>query len=474
MPLGLYISVPFCKTKCSFCNFASDVFSKSAYENYVARLLEDIANSRQLASDLGCSLEETADSIYLGGGTPSILDGPQLRRIFTAIRDQFAIIPNCEITVECAPGTVTPALIETLLQCGVNRVSLGVQSFVDQEVRSVGRLHSRAIVLEDLERLRKAGLDNVSIDLIAGLPHQTAESWAFSVSETIATGVPHASVYMLEVDDDSRLGRELIAGGARYHAHFVPDDDATADYYMQACEMLEASGMAQYEISNFARSGTAGQKNELQDDLDNDDLDNDDLDNARPVDEQLCNQSRHNLKYWTRQPYLGFGVDAHSMLHKTVDRRASSPVHLEPRQAIRFATPDTLEAYMNRSPRTVTPVSEQAAIEESFFLGLRLNRGIDVEHLLAGGEVWDGYGEGHDFSRAISGGENTALAAEGTPFPHPAFWESAIRDCVQEGLLEQGGRMLRLTARGRLLSNEVFARFLMDETKVGTGHVNPR
>jgi oxygen-independent coproporphyrinogen III oxidase len=469
MPLGLYISVPFCKTKCSFCNFASDVFSKSAYENYVVRLLEDIANSRQSASDLGCSLEETADSIYLGGGTPSILDGPQLRRIFTAIRDQFVIIPKSEITVECAPGTVTPALIATLLQCGVNRVSLGVQSFVDQEARSVGRLHSRAIVLEEIERLRKAGLDNVSIDLIAGLPHQTAESWAFSVSETIATGVPHASVYMLEVDDDSRLGRELIAGGARYHAHFVPDDDATADYYLQACEMLEASGMAQYEISNFARSGTAGQKNELRDDLDNDDLDN-----GRPVNEQLCNQSRHNLKYWTRQPYLGFGVDAHSMLHKMEDRRASSPVHLETRQAIRFATPDTLEAYMNRSPHTVTPVSEHAAIEESFFLGLRLNRGIDVEHLIAGAEVWDGYGEGHDFSRAISGGENPALAAEGTPLPHPAFWESAIRDCVQEGLLEQGGRMLRLTARGRLLSNEVFARFLMDETKVGTGHVNPR
>jgi oxygen-independent coproporphyrinogen III oxidase len=467
MPLGLYISVPFCKTKCSFCNFASDVFSKSAYENYVARLLEDLANCRQLASDLGCSLEETADSIYLGGGTPSILEGPQLRRIFTAIRDQFVIIPNREITVECAPGTVTPALIETLLQCGVNRVSLGVQSFVDQEARSVGRLHSRAIVLEEIERLRKAGLDNISFDLIAGLPHQTAESWAFSVSETIAAGVPHASVYMLEVDDDSRLGRELIAGGARYHAHFVPDDDATADYYMQACEMLEASGMAQYEISNFARSGTAGQENELHDDLDNDDLDN-----GRPVDEQLCKQSRHNLKYWTRQPYLGFGVDAHSMLHKTVDRQASWPVHLEPRQAIRFATPDTLEAYMNRSRHTVAPVSEQAAIEESFFLGLRLNRGIDVEHLLTGGEVRDGYGEGHDFSRAISGGENTALAAEATP--PVAFWESAVRDCVRDGLLDHHGTLLRLTARGRLLSNEVFARFLMDETKVGTGHVNPR
>jgi len=129
---------------------------------------------------------------------------------------------------------------------------------------------------------------------------------------------------------------------------------------------------------------------------------------------------------------------------------------------------------MNRSPKTVTPVFEQAAIEENFFLGLRLNRGIDVEHLLAGGEGSNAYEEGHDFSRAISSGENTALAAEGTPGPHPAFWESAVRDCVQDGLLEHHGTRLRLTARGRLLSNEVFARFLMDETKVGTGHVNPR
>src|SRR5271156_6453179 len=281
MPLGLYISIPFCRTKCSYCNFASDVFSKSAYENYVARLLEDIANSRQLAADLGCVLEATADSIYLGGGTPSILDAAQLLRLFAAVRDHFAITPDAEVTVECAPGTLTPALIETLLQCGVNRVSLGVQSFVDQEAQSVGRLHKRTTVLDDITRLRGASIDNINLDLIAGLPHQTPESWAFSVAETIATGVPHASVYMLEVDDESRLGRELIAGGARYHAHFVPDDDATIDFYEQACEVLTAAGIAQYEISNFARG---------------------------------VSHSRHNLKYWTRQPYFGFGVDAHSML----------------------------------------------------------------------------------------------------------------------------------------------------------------
>src|SRR6266478_4018563 len=305
MSLGLYISVPFCRTKCSYCNFASDVFSKSAYENYVARLLEDIRNARQFATELGCTLDDTVNSIYLGGGTPSILDAGQLLRIFAAVRDHFAITSDAEITVECAPGTLTPALIETLLQCGVNRVSLGVQSFVDQEAQSVGRLHKRSTVLEEIGRLREAGLANINIDLIAGLPHQTEESWAFSVAETIATGVPHASVYVLEVDEESRLGRELIAGGARYHAHFVPDDDAAADFYQQACEMLASAGIAQYEISNFAR--VAPRNSELQ-----------------------SNQSRHNLKYWTRQPYLGFGVDAHSMLEPLVVwGRAPSPVQAE-------------------------------------------------------------------------------------------------------------------------------------------------
>jgi oxygen-independent coproporphyrinogen-3 oxidase len=425
MPLGLYISVPFCRTKCSFCNFASDVFSKSAYENYVARVLEDIANSRSLALEMGCesALHDTVDSIYLGGGTPSILDAAQLERIFAAVRGQFAVTPDAEITVECAPATITPALIDTLLRCGVNRVSLGVQSFVDREAQSVGRLHNRSTALEEIGRLREAGITNISIDLIAGLPHQTPENWAFSVAETIATGVPHVSVYMLEVDEDSRLGRELIAGGARYHAHFVPDDDATADFYQQACDMLDSAGIVQYEISNFARAGSPLHKGS-----------------------QLHkNESRHNLKYWTRQPYLGFGVDAHSMLPASLR---------EDCHAVRFATPDSLDAYMNRVPPSVTPVSPRAAIEEHFFLGLRLNRGIDLPPIM----------NCHPERSRENG-----------------FLSSAIESCISEGLLEQQGSNIRLTARGRLLSNEVFSRFLTEkttqpaaETKVGTGHVNPR
>jgi oxygen-independent coproporphyrinogen-3 oxidase len=281
MPLGLYLSVPFCRTKCSYCNFASDVFSRSVFQRYVDRLCSDIERANSTAEQMHGRIERTVDSIYLGGGTPTVLEIAQLERLFVTISQNFNLQPDAEITVECAPGTLTPALLKSFQRSGVNRVSLGVQSFVDEEARAVGRLHNRATVLDDIACLREAGISNINIDLIAGLPHQTAQSWEFSLQQVIACGVPHASIYMLEVDEDSRLGRELIAGGTRYHAHFVPDEDVTADLYETACRRLDSAGVPQYEISNFAREGY---------------------------------ESHHNLKYWTREPYLGFGVDAHSML----------------------------------------------------------------------------------------------------------------------------------------------------------------
>ncbi|HUO14135.1 MAG TPA: radical SAM family heme chaperone HemW [Verrucomicrobiae bacterium] len=379
--------MPFCRTKCSYCNFASDVSSRSAFEGYVSRVCGDIAASDRTAGTMGGTLDREVDSIYLGGGTPTILSPEQLRRIFNAIRQQFAVDAAAEITVECAPGTLSPEVVDGLLGCGVSRVSLGVQSFVDTEAASVGRLHKRATVLEEIVRLRSAGVSNINVDLIAGLPHQTRESWQFSLGETIAAGVPHVSVYMLEVDEDSRLGRELIAGGTRYHAHFVPDEDMTADLYMTACDELPKGGVAQYEISNFARSGF---------------------------------ESSHNLKYWTHQPYLGFGVDAHSMLW-------SSSAEAE---AVRFATADTLEKFVEGTSPFPTLVSGENAIEESFFLGLRLNRGIDLR------EIEDRYGESMSWARG------------------------AIVELTLDGLLEADGNRIGLTPRGRLLSNEVFERFL--------------
>jgi len=388
VPLGVYISVPFCRTKCSYCNFASDVFSRVVFERYVDRLCLDIANAESMAEHAGGKFEREVDSIYLGGGTPSVLDSGQLQRVFDAVRAHFSVMPDAEITVECAPGTLSPTVLETLVRCGVNRVSLGVQSFIDQEAAAVGRLHKRETVLDDISHLQAAGISNINIDLIAGLPHQNVESWGKSLADAIATGAPHASVYMLEVDDDSRLGRELIAGGTRYHAHFVPDEDATADFYVEACNTLESAGVAPYEISNFARPGF---------------------------------ESRHNLKYWTREPYLGFGVDAHSML----------PSVTQEQEAVRLATADVLEKYMDGSPLQRTPVSPSGALEETFFLGLRLNRGVD---LVCVGEA---FGE-------------TALN----------HLQSTIAELQSHGLIECIRNVIRLTSRGRLLSNEVFQAFL--------------
>src|SRR3989442_8587929 len=330
MPLGLYISVPFCTSKCNYSNFACDVFSSLIFRLYLDRLCADIARSAEIAEQIDAVFERAANSVYLGGGTPTVLDIAELERLFVTISQNFDVQPGAEITVECAPGTLTPALLDLLRRCGVNRVSLGAQSFIDQESRSVGRLHTRTTVIDDIARLRAAGIENINIDLISGLPYQTLESWNLSLSHVIDTGVPHVSVYMLEVDEDSRLGRELMAGGTRYHAHFVPDDDATAEFYEVACSKLSANGIAQYEISNFARAGY---------------------------------ESRHNLKYWTRQPYAGFGVDAHSMLPA-----------IESAESIRFATTDSFEEFFNSANIKAVPVSRREALEESFFLGLRRNR----------------------------------------------------------------------------------------------------
>lgn len=385
MPLGLYISVPFCKTKCSYCNFASDVFLHAVFDRYIGRLCGEIEQAQASTQQMGAGFERQVDSIYFGGGTPTILEVAQMDRIFVTISQNFSRECEAEITLECAPGTLSPAMLESFARWGVNRVSLGVQSFVDQEAASVGRLHKRKTVLDDIGRLRAAGVSNINVDLIAGLPHQTRESWERSLDELIASEVPHASVYMLEVDEDSRLGRELIAGGQKYHAHFVPDDDLTAEFYEVACERLNAAGIKQYEISNFAREG---------------------------------HESRHNLKYWTRQPYLGFGVGAHSMLRSGEG-------------AIRFSNCDALEKYVAVAAQDCISVSPEAALQEAFFLGLRLNRGIDL------GEIAKEF-------RADAVGD----------------YSEAVPGLVEAGLLARAGNGIRLTARGRLLSNEVFEKFI--------------
>jgi oxygen-independent coproporphyrinogen-3 oxidase len=385
--LGLYISIPFCKSKCTYCNFASGVFPASYFERYVERVEEDLRGMRRQAELWGAELPERVDSVYFGGGTPSILPAPLLRRIFAAICGTFAVDPRAEITVECAPGQLEEDTLAAMAGCGVNRVSFGVQSFVDEEAKHTGRLHTRAIALRDVQRVRLAGISRVNLDLIAGLPGQTRASWRESL-EVLGSTIPdHASIYTLEVDEDSRLGREIGSGGLKYYAPRVPADDAIAEMYMEAVEFFALKGLPQYEISNFAAPGAG---------------------------------SRHNLKYWLREQYLGIGLDAHSMLRNAEGR---------PR---RFATTDELEPFLKAAEWTEPqPLTRKEELEEAWFLGLRLNAGVALAALCA------------EF------GADTVRR-----------FDSVITELVSDGLVECAGDRVRLTLRGRLLSNEVFERFL--------------
>ena len=388
--LGLYLSIPFCRSKCTYCNFASGVFPASYHERYISRIEADLSSIRRRAKRWGARLPQAADSIYLGGGTPSLLSPALLHRLFTTVRREFAVVPTAEITVECAPGQLDAAVLETLAECGVNRVSFGVQSFVDSEARAIGRLHNRATALEDIRRVQVAGIGDVSVDLIAGLPGQTMRSWFESLNVLADSGVDHASIYMLEVDDESRLGREILVNGGRYRAKEVPGDDLVAELYTEAIGFLAGCGLAQYEISNFAR---------------------------------LDCESRHNLKYWRREPYLGFGLDAHSMVRSHAGA------------TLRFGTTDDLDMYLEE-PGWMEPSGLDRAeeMEEAWFLGLRMNEGVSL----------------------------AALREE--------FSESAVRECLStiaeladENLISfVDGDRVALTAQGRLLSNEVFERFIAE------------
>jgi len=389
--LGVYVSVPFCRSKCTYCNFASGVYPSGEHERYVERLIQDLTSARtwgsQMGPGLGLALPRGVDTVYLGGGTPSLLAPELIERLFTALRAEFRVEPDAEITVECAPGQLADATLEAMAVAGVNRVSLGVQSFIDREAHETGRLHSRAVVLDDLRRLRAAGIANLNVDLIAGLPGQTFASWDESLGVLIDCGVPHTSVYMLEVDEDSRLGREMLNGGTRYRAGLVPGDDAVARMYETAIERLAGAGMEQYEISNFARSGF---------------------------------RSRHNLRYWERRPYLGIGLDASSML-----RGDDSFV-------LRSKTTEDLKVYMEGSQTAETAwLSPELQLEEAWFLGLRLNDGVEI----------------------------AALEAEFKPERvRPAL--DVVSRLAAYGLVSSDGERARLTAQGRLLSNEVFQEFL--------------
>jgi oxygen-independent coproporphyrinogen-3 oxidase len=307
---GVYVSYPFCAQKCTYCNFASGVLPRELEQRYLEALEREICAH---------PWEWRPETVYFGGGTPSNLDPQALRRILDCIPGR----PWQEATLEVAPGSITPAKARAWKDGGIDRISLGVQSFVDSEIRRTGRKHTAAIVDREIAILRHAGFDRINIDLIAGLSGQTQESWRESLDWIARLTPDHVSVYMLEVDQDSRLGSELLLGGVRYGAADVPSDDETASMYEAAVERLAALGIARYEISNFAAPG--------------------------------C-ESRHNLKYWKLEPYAGFGADAHSF-----DGR------------VRTANPEAAGDYV----RAVgIPAEDLPHENEHLFIGLRLSVGI--------------------------------------------------------------------------------------------------
>lgn len=361
---GVYLSYPFCAQKCTFCNFASDVAKRGDQSRYDAALEREIREHRWAW---------TPETIYWGGGTPSLLN---LER-FAAVMNQIPREDVVEATLECAPGTIDQDKVAAWRWVGINRISLGVQSFVASEARRTGRKHTAETVRADIALLRTAGVSNINVDLIAGLPGQTEASWRESLDWIERLCPPHVSVYLFELDEDSALGKEALLGGIRYGASLLPTDDAAAGFYEMAVERLAKLGLERYEISNFAAPGR---------------------------------QSRHNLKYWRLEPYVGFGVDAHSF-----DGR------------IRRANTDNLAQYLSRIESgefACDEISESDTGEEHFFVGLRQSAGIRPTE-----EEW-------------------------------ARFRSAIDHGVALGLLETNGVTVKLTGRGFLLSNEIFQEFL--------------
>jgi oxygen-independent coproporphyrinogen-3 oxidase len=342
---GIYIQVPFCRSKCTYCNFHTGVFPTGMYSPYEKAVIREVAEHDAFYRAAGVAQESessaqaaTVDTVYIGGGTPSLLEPAALARIMDALRGSFACALR-EVTLEADPETITPEKAAAWLAAGINRISMGTQSFNDKELSAAGRLHRRAEIYAASEVLRAAGLTNFSFDLIAGLPHQTADSWQQTVKELIALAPEHVSIYMLEIDEGSRLGREVIGGGDRYSAGRIPTDDAIADFYEHAIHELAIAGYEHYEISNWARPGM---------------------------------RSQHNLKYWTRAPYFGVGAGAHSF-----DGR------------MRWANEHDPAAYTSALVAGHLPIeqketlSAQQTLDEELFLGLRLLDGIDFSALEA-------------------------------------------------------------------------------------------
>lgn len=385
--LGIYIQVPFCQTKCTYCNFHTGVVSPSRFAPYATAVCREISEHASLYKSSGIELpgafaEAAVDTVYFGGGTPSLLDPAHLRDILDTLRKAFRC-QFAEVTLEADPETIEQEKAAAWVAAGINRVSFGVQSFSDVELKAAGRMHRRADVYRAVPILRAAGIGNISFDLIAGLPYQTAESWDNSLKELIALSPGHVSVYMMEIDEGSRLGLEVLQSGKRYSAEALPAEDEMANFYDRGRVALRDAGYEHYEISNWAKPGFT---------------------------------ALHNLKYWQREPYLGFGAGAHSF--SGTQRWANA------HDAAQYVA----EMDGGRLPvEQLETLTAKRALEEELFLGLRQLDGIDV------GRIEQQYG--------------VTLAARFDPL-------AAL------GLLERTGDHVRLAPSRLSVSNEVFVELM--------------
>jgi oxygen-independent coproporphyrinogen III oxidase len=390
--LGVYIQVPFCQTKCTYCNFHTGVVSAGRFAPYAEAVCREIREHRAILRaggvEWGEQLEggvvnsDVVDTVYIGGGTPSLLEPALLGDMLSSLRDSFACGWE-EVTLEADPETIEAEKAARWVAAGINRISLGTQSFADEELKSAGRMHRRADIYRAVAILREAGMRNISFDLIAGLPKQSRESWLGSLYELVELSPAHVSVYIMEIDEGSRLGLEVLQGGTRYSARDLPSEEQMAEFYENAQAILKAAGYQQYEISNWAKPGFA---------------------------------SLHNLKYWKREPYLGFGAGAHSFSG-----------------AQRWANAHDAAAYVaaissaRNAIESVEQITREQAFEEELFLGLRQLGGIDLRRIE------------REYSVNL---------------------EDKVGRLASAGMIEREGGVVRLAAGKLSISNEVIVELL--------------
>jgi oxygen-independent coproporphyrinogen-3 oxidase len=389
-PLSIYVHIPFCTAKCGYCDFNSYAGHEHMIPSYTEGLVRETKLWRSATAG------RAAETIFFGGGTPSLTPLGELRRIMDGLREAFAVAPDAEVTVEANPGSLDEDYLRGLRELGVNRLSIGVQSFHDDELRALDRIHSAADAKDAFRAARAAGFDNVNLDLIYGLPEHPIERWRESAEQALALDPEHLSLYALTVEEGTPLARDVARGRTP-----APDPDLQAEQYEWTQDRLARAGYEHYEISNWARPG------------------------------RRC---RHNLTYWRCGEYLGLGAGAHSYLDGVRFAAAALPQQYlslvdESWRAAQAVDDDTPMRQVV-SGETITP---ELAMSDTLVLGLRLVEGVSLA----------------SFSERFG---VDALDVYGSRLAEPFEW----------GLLEIEDGALRLTRRGRLLSNEVFVRLLPD------------